>query len=120
MRVLLVSNTFPPADISGVGTLVAELLAQLNAGGHEAMALVRAAGPAPGVMAVGGAKLLFPLHAALGVRRAGGGRPFDVVHVPRPAAGTEALLGPQEHCGRGPSGRRGGHCCDDIGQHEGA
>src|SRR6187399_1592509 len=81
MRVLLVSNTFPPADISGVGTLVAELARQLRAAGHEAVALVREAPDEPGVVAVGGRKLFFPWSAARAVRRAGQGRPFDVIHV---------------------------------------
>jgi glycosyltransferase involved in cell wall biosynthesis len=81
MRVLLVSNTFPPADISGVGTLVAELARQLRAAGHEAVALVREAPSQPGVVAVGGRKLFFPWSAARAVRRAAEGRPFDVIHV---------------------------------------
>ncbi len=101
MRVLLVSNTFPPADISGVGTLVAELLRQLQAAGHDAVALVREA-PAEagamsmppaqagamrqppaesGVVAVGGRKLLFPWRAARALRKVENGHPFDVIHV---------------------------------------
>ncbi len=83
LRVLLVSNTFPPGDISGVGTLVAELLRQLRGAGHGAIALVRRAPPGgeAGVVAVGGGKLWFPFRAALALPRAAGGFPFDIVHV---------------------------------------
>jgi glycosyltransferase involved in cell wall biosynthesis len=84
VRVLQVSNTYPPADISGVGTLVAELHAQLLAGGHRSGVLTRRAPAAEGVVAVGGPKLLFPWTAAwryLGLARAAGSERFDVVHV---------------------------------------
>lgn len=84
MKVLQVSNTFPPADISGVGTLVAELHQQLLAGGHRSVVLARRAAGVEGVVAVGGPKLLFPWTAAwryLGLARAAGIDRFDVVHV---------------------------------------
>lgn len=84
MKVLQVSNTFPPADISGVGTLVAELHQQLLAGGHRSVVLARRAAAAEGVVAVGGPKLLFPWTAAwryFGLARAAGSDGFDVVHV---------------------------------------
>ena len=79
MRVLLVSNTYPPADISGVGVLVAELAAELRRQGHEAVVLTRQPRGAEAI-GVPGPKVLFPLFAglryvALARRR------FDVVHV---------------------------------------
>jgi glycosyltransferase involved in cell wall biosynthesis len=82
MRILIVTNTYPPADISGVGTLVFELARQLDATGHTVRVLVRrAAGEDRLAETVPGAKLLFPLRAAIRfvalVRR---GR-FDVVHL---------------------------------------
>jgi hypothetical protein len=45
MRVAIVTNTYPPHDISGVGTLCAELAVQLPAAGHEAVVLTRRAAP---------------------------------------------------------------------------
>ena len=82
MRVAIVTNTYPPHDISGVGTLVAELAAQLSAAGHEVAVLTRR--PVPGdaaVRATGGSKLLFPLAVAGLYLREARRRPFDVVHV---------------------------------------
>jgi glycosyltransferase involved in cell wall biosynthesis len=81
VRVLLLSNTYPPADISGVGVLVAELAGELRRRGHGAAVLTRRA-PAgdPGVFGVRGPKVLFPLLAALRFARLPG-HPFDVVHV---------------------------------------
>ena len=43
MRILIVSNTYPPADISGVGALVYELAHQLGAKGHGVVVLTRKA-----------------------------------------------------------------------------
>lgn len=61
---------------------MAELLGGLRAAGHSATALVRVApNGVAWVMATGGAKLLFPLRAALAVSHAAGTEPFDVVHV---------------------------------------
>ena len=81
MRVLLLSNTYPPADISGVGVLVAELADELGRQGHDAAVLTRRPPPGdPRLAAVPGPKVLFPLMAALrylGLAR----RRFDVVHV---------------------------------------
>ncbi|HLE83762.1 MAG TPA: glycosyltransferase family 4 protein [Thermoanaerobaculia bacterium] len=82
MRVAIVTNTYPPHDISGVGTLVAELAAELPAAGHEAVVLTRR--PVPGDLAVratGGGKRLFPLAVAGLYLREARRRPFDVVHV---------------------------------------
>ena len=55
MRVLLVANTLPPTDVSGVGEQVLQLAAGLTAAGHE----VEVLGRGPG--ATRGPKLLFPL-----------------------------------------------------------
>ena len=55
MRVLLVSNTLPPTDVSGVGEQVLQLAAGLTAAGHEVEVLGRGPGGARGP------KLLFPL-----------------------------------------------------------
>ena len=81
MRVLLVSNTYPPGDVSGVGTLVQELAHRLGTSGHWVQVLTRR--PPPGELfaqRVGGPKVLFPLLAAL--RFAASPRtPWDLVHV---------------------------------------
>ncbi|MDH3403443.1 MAG: glycosyltransferase family 4 protein [Acidobacteriota bacterium] len=55
MRVLLVANTLPPADLSGVGEQVMQLAAGLRDAGHEVEVLGRGPGGARGP------KLLFPL-----------------------------------------------------------
>ncbi|MEM1203311.1 MAG: glycosyltransferase family 4 protein [Acidobacteriota bacterium] len=83
MRVLIVSNTYPPADISGVGALVYELAHQLGADGHGVRVLTRQAPPAgdPYAVGTGGGKMAYPLLAAwlyLRLARRGG---FDLVHV---------------------------------------
>ena len=55
MRVLLIANTLPPHDVSGVGEQVLQLTAGLRDAGHEVEVLGRGPGGA------GGPKLLFPL-----------------------------------------------------------
>ncbi len=55
MRVLLVANTLPPSDLSGVGEQVLQLASGLRAAGHEVVVLGRGAGGARGP------KMLFPL-----------------------------------------------------------
>jgi glycogen synthase len=55
MRVLLVANTLPPTDVSGVGEQVLQLAAGLQAAGHEVEVLGRGRGGAKGP------KLLFPV-----------------------------------------------------------
>ena len=55
MRVLLIANTLPPHDLSGVGEQVLQLAAGLRARGHEVEVLGRGAGGARGP------KVLFPL-----------------------------------------------------------
>lgn len=57
MRILLVANTLPPRDVSGVGEQVLQLAAGLRDAGHEVEILGRGPGGA------GGPKLLFPLTA---------------------------------------------------------
>jgi len=93
MRVAIVSNTYPPHDISGVGTLVLELARQLVAGGHQAVVLSRRA-PAgdPFAVATGGPKLLFPLAVGRLYLRALRGGPFDGVHVHESDGVLVALL----------------------------
>lgn len=82
MRVAIVTNTYPPHDISGVGTLAAELARQLVASGHEAVVLTRrGSADDPFAVATGGAKVLFPLRVAGTYLRAARARPFDVVHL---------------------------------------
>jgi glycosyltransferase involved in cell wall biosynthesis len=82
MRVLIVTNTYPPADITGVGALVYELAQELDAEGHGALVLTRTAAPDDHLaVPTGGRKLLFPLLAGwryLGLARQ---REFDLVHV---------------------------------------
>lgn len=93
MRVALVSNTYPPHDISGVGTLVLELARQLRASGHDAVVLTRrAAAGDPFAVATGGAKLLFPLAVGWTYLRSLDGRPFDGVHVHESDGVLVALL----------------------------
>jgi len=55
LRVLLIANTLPHTDISGVGEQVVQLAAGLESLGHEVRVLSRGPGGAPGP------KLLFPL-----------------------------------------------------------
>lgn len=107
MRVAIVTNTYPPHDISGVGTLCAELARQLPASGHEAVVLTRRAAPDdPAARTTNGSKLLFPLAVARlylrEVRRTAG---LDVVHVHESDGFAVALLVRLARCLRRPSGR---------------
>lgn len=67
MRILLIANTLPPRDVSGVGEQVLQLAAGLRSRGHEVEVLGRGPGGARGP------KLLFPLAvvpaAAAALRR---------------------------------------------------
>lgn len=75
------TNTYPPSDVSGVGTLVQELARRLGAAGHWVQVLTRR--PAAGELyarRVGGPKLLFPLLVALRFV-AFPAIPWDLVHV---------------------------------------
>jgi glycosyltransferase involved in cell wall biosynthesis len=80
VRVLLVTNTYPPTDVSGVGTLAFELAERLSKAGHTVRVLTRRS-PRGDVhtVAVGGPKLLFPLLAALRFLAIRSG--WDAVHV---------------------------------------
>jgi glycosyltransferase involved in cell wall biosynthesis len=64
MRVLLVANTLPPKDLSGVGEQVLQLAAGLRAAGHEVEVLGR------GGAGARGPKVLFPVFAVPAVLRA--------------------------------------------------
>jgi glycosyltransferase involved in cell wall biosynthesis len=64
LRVMLVANTLPPRDVSGVGEQVLQLAAGLRQAGAE----VEVLGRGPG--GVAGPKVLFPLFAVPAVRRA--------------------------------------------------
>ncbi|MEM1176847.1 MAG: glycosyltransferase family 4 protein [Acidobacteriota bacterium] len=83
VRILIVSNTYPPADISGVGSLVHEMAHRLGADGHTVRVLTRRA-PAddPYAVSVGGkAKVGFVLSCGLRylwlLRR----ERYDLIHV---------------------------------------
>jgi glycosyltransferase involved in cell wall biosynthesis len=93
MRLAIVTNTYPPHDISGVGTLVVELAGQLRATGHQAVVLTRRAPPGdPFAVATGGPKLLFPLAVARTYLRARREGHFDGVHVHESDGVVVALL----------------------------
>ncbi|HUP41708.1 MAG TPA: glycosyltransferase family 4 protein [Thermoanaerobaculia bacterium] len=93
MRLAIVTNTYPPHDISGVGTLVVELAGRLRATGHQAVVLTRRAPPGdPFAVATGGPKLLFPLAVARTYLRALRAAPFDGVHVHESDGVLVALL----------------------------
>lgn len=63
-RILLVANTLPPRDVSGVGEQVLQLAAGLRERGHEVTVMGR------GPDGARGPKLLFPLAAVPAARRA--------------------------------------------------
>lgn len=85
MRILLVANTLPPTDLSGVGEQVLQLSSGLRAGGHEVEILGRGADGAKGP------KLLFPLTVVPAfLRRLRSFRP-EVVQVHESDAGLAAL-----------------------------
>lgn len=93
MRVLSITNTYPPGDVSGVGTLVQELSRALAATGHEPVVWTRRATRAeePYVAPIGGPKLLFPLAAGWRMLTGGAAARFDAVHV-HESDGVVALL----------------------------
>ena len=82
MKILIVTNTYPPADISGVGALVYELARRLDGSGHFVRVLTREA-PAEDSWAIGtgGRKLLFPLAVAWRAVQLQRRHDFDLVHV---------------------------------------
>lgn len=75
MRILLVANTLPPVDLSGVGEQVLQLAEGLRRRGHEVRVLGRGAGGARGP------KILFPLAVVLPCLRAVRNLRPDVVQV---------------------------------------
>lgn len=106
MNVAIVTNTYPPHDISGVGTLVAELAAQLPAAGHRVVVLTRRAAPGDAAArTTGGSKLLFPLAVGRLYLRAAREAPFDVVHLHESDGVLVALLLRLARLLRRPSGR---------------
>lgn len=86
VRVLLVANTLPPADLSGVGEQVVQLAAGLAAAGCEVRVLGR------GPQGAGGPKLLFPLTVLAPLRRALASFRPDVVQVHESDGGLAAAL----------------------------
>ncbi|MES1242456.1 MAG: glycosyltransferase family 4 protein [Acidobacteriota bacterium] len=86
LRVLLVANTLPPRDVSGVG----EQVLQLAAGLREAGCAVEVLGRGPDQ--VRGPKVLFPLFAVPAVRRALRRFRPHVVQVHESDGGLAALL----------------------------
>jgi len=92
MRILIVTNTYPPAEITGVGALAYELARALEEDGHEATVLTRKPADDPWVVATGGPKLLFPLAAALRFLRLARRGGFDLVHVHESDGAGVALL----------------------------
>jgi glycosyltransferase involved in cell wall biosynthesis len=86
VRVLLVANTLPPRDVSGVGEQVLQLAAGLRQAGCEVEVLGRGPGQ------VGGPKILFPLFAVPAVRRALRRFRPDVVQVHESDGGLAALM----------------------------
>ena len=86
LRVLLVANTLPPRDVSGVGEQVLQLAAGLRQAGCEVEVLGR------GPEQVGGPKVLFPFFAVPAVRRALRRLRPHVVQVHESDGGLAALL----------------------------
>ncbi|HSN89464.1 MAG TPA: glycosyltransferase family 4 protein [Thermoanaerobaculia bacterium] len=86
LRVLLVANTLPPKDVSGVGEQVLQLAAGLREAGCEVEVLGRGPGQ------VGGPKVLFPILAVPAVRRALRRFRPHVVQVHESDGGLAALL----------------------------
>ncbi len=86
LRVLLVANTLPPRDVSGVGEQVLQLAAGLRQEGAEVVVLGRGPG------GVAGPKVLFPLFAVPAVWRALRRFRPDVVQVHESDGGLAALL----------------------------
>jgi glycosyltransferase involved in cell wall biosynthesis len=86
VRVLLIANTLPPRDVSGVGEQVLQLATGLRQAGCEVEVLGRGPGQ------VGGPKVLFPLFAVPAVRRALRRFRPHVVQVHESDGGLAALL----------------------------
>ena len=97
-RVLLVANTLPPRDVSGVGEQVLQLAAGLREAGCEVEILGRGGsdpacpGPFQGQTGAAGPKVLFPLTAVPAVWRALRRFRPHVVQVHESDGGLAALL----------------------------
>jgi len=89
VRILLVANTLPPADLSGVGEQVVQLAQGLRERGHEVQILGRQRG------GVRGPKVLFPLFAVPALRRAVREFRPDVVQVHESDVGLGAVSLPR-------------------------
>jgi glycosyltransferase involved in cell wall biosynthesis len=87
VRVLLVANTLPPHDLSGVGEQVVQLAAGLRERGHEVRILGRGGGGRDGAR---GPKVLFPLTLAPALARAVREFDPDVVQIHESDAGWAA------------------------------
>lgn len=82
MRILIVTNTYPPADITGVGALVYDLARRLDSEGHFVRVLTRSAPQEDSLASpTGGRKLLFPWHVARLYLQQSRQHEFDLVHV---------------------------------------
>ncbi len=89
MHILTVSNTYPPADISGVGSLVFELAHLFGEEGRgeakhgDRVSVLTRHAPAddPYAVGVGGPKILFPLFAGWRFLQLARTTPYDVVHL---------------------------------------
>ena len=82
MRLLIVSNTYPPADISGVASFAQETARYLHSAGYEVDVLTRKKAETDELaIAVGGSKWFFPLLAARKYRQLAREKGYDVVHV---------------------------------------
>lgn len=82
MRLLIVSNTYPPADISGVASLAYEMAHQLGAASHDVTVLTRRVDLEDGyALAVGGEKPAYPWRAGLRFLKLAREKPYTVIHV---------------------------------------
>lgn len=88
MKLLLVTNTYPPGDISGVGSLVFELAAEARRRGSQVRVLTRHQPAAAETTRDGedllearGGKIFFPLVAGLCFLRLVRGWTPEVIHV---------------------------------------
>lgn len=109
MRVLLVSNTYPP-DLSGVASLVQEMARQLDRDHeHEVVVLTRELPdrqhPEPFLETVAGGKSAFLLKSGIRYLRLAREKPFDLVHVHESDGGGVAFVHWLFRLFRRPAGR---------------
>lgn len=84
MRILLIANTLPPTDVSGVGEQVLQLAAGLRHHGHQVDVLGR------GAQGARGPKLFFPITVLGALRRRLRECAYDVIQVHESDAGLAA------------------------------